>query len=1180
MYPLCRFPGRLAGQTFGILAFLFSFIVAIAGCGGGSKPIAVTISPSTSQSIDYGQSITLSASTANDVKNAGVSWTHSGVGALANQTTTGATYVAPTAAPGGSAAITAASVSSPTVSASVSVTVTAPPSFTTTSLPAGTEGTAYSQTVSASGGAGTLAYSVSSGSLPAGLSLSSSTGAITGTPTGPNTTSNFTVKVTDSSTAGAQSATQALSIAINQAAPPAITTTSLPGAVEFTAYSQTIAATGYAPLTYSVSAGSLPAGLSLNSSTGTITGTPAGPNATSNFTVQVTDHSNPVQTATQALSIAVSLPAAPTITTTTLPNAVVATPYSQTLAVSSGHGPFTWSISAGSLPSGLSINASTGVISGTPGNTTGTFNFTAKVVDSSNPPQSATQALTITVTLGPLAITPAALPTGALTETYPSASLNATGGLPPYTWSITSATGTFPPGLTLNSSSGAISGTPTTAGTYNFTAQVKDSTNATITGNFTIQVNAALAITTSSPLPAGTQGTSYSDTFAATGGVPNYTWSVVSPGTGSLPAGLSLSTSGQLSGIPTASGTFTFTVQVTDSFGYSTTANLSLTLAAAPTLSVTTSGSLPSGTVNTAYPASQLNATGGIQPYSWVVVTPGTGPLPPGLTLSSGGQITGTPTATGTYPFTVQVTDSATPTPNTATANLSITVNAAAITCDTTLTGKESLLLGDYAFVTNGFDSAGNPAAVGGVFVASGAAGANNITAGTLDLNLDATNGVTSNSLTSGSKYNLGQDSTGGYRGCMTFVTSAGTQHFAFSVDSVGSVTANVASDGHMINFDATGPFTAGILRQATSSAFSTNSITGSWAFGVDGAENSTSGGGKLAVAGVLNFSSGSVSGSGDVNNNGSVDDTLTAFPATAGITFNNGTYSVASNGRGTLAFTPSDSTSQVTMFVYVVSSNEVLFMDSDIQSSTNGGSPFTGRALKQSGTFSNSSLSGNHVIYASGISGTPGATRTEFDLVSTSGTTFSFAGYQNDGGSVSDPTSNSGSGSFNVASNGRVTLSCSACGKHLPIFYLSSANTGFFINSDNSVSFGYIVPQSSGTFSNSSLSGLYGFGTFDPQASGVSNESGAATFTPTTTPPSITGTSDKNAQGSLNPDGSISGTYSVSSNGVAVLPSGCTLTGTNANCDNLFVILSPTQAVMMKVISTNTTPAVSVLEH
>ena len=296
-------------------ALLYSLfiLVFISGCGANSTPapIAVTLSSGATQALDQGQSVTITATVANDSTSKGVTWSlASGPGAIASQTTTAVTYNANGAS--GSAVITATSVTDITKTFTVTITVTAVPAITTTTLPAGVEGTAYSQAIAKTGGAGTVTFSISAGTLPAGLTLSGA-GTISGKPTGPNGTANFTVKVTDSSTMTPMTAIQALSILVNLPPAPAITTTTLPPGVAGTAYSQMVAATGFGTLTFTTSAGAVPPGLTL-SSAGLISGTPTTPNATSNFTAMVTDSSNPVQTATQALSILINLPPPPTIT--------------------------------------------------------------------------------------------------------------------------------------------------------------------------------------------------------------------------------------------------------------------------------------------------------------------------------------------------------------------------------------------------------------------------------------------------------------------------------------------------------------------------------------------------------------------------------------------------------------------------------------------------------------------------------------------------------------------------------------------------------------------------------------------------------------------------------------------------------------------------------------------------
>jgi hypothetical protein len=584
-------------------ALLYSLfvLVFISGCGANSAPIAVTLSTGATQALDQGQSVAITATVANDSAAKGVTWSLAGggQGAIANQTTTAVTYNAGTAS--GTAVITATSVTDTTKISTLTITVTAPPAITTTTLQAGVEGTAYSQAIMKTGGAGTVTFSISAGTLPAGLTLSSA-GTISGTPTGPSGTASFTVKVTDSSTMTPMTATQALSILVNLPAAPTITTTTLPAGVEGTAYSQMVAATGFGTLTFTTSAGAVPAGLAL-SSAGLISGTPTGPNVTANFTVMVTDSSNPTQTATQALSIAINLPAPPSITTTTLAAGVEGTAYSQPVVATGGLGALTLTISAGSLPAGLSMSAA-GVITGTPTGPNGTANFTVMVTDHSNPAQSATKPLSILINLPPApSISPTTLPGGNVGTPYTHA-LAVTGGLGPFTWSVSS--GTLPAGLSFDATTATISGIPTTQQVnVAFTIQVTDSSNPQQSGSqpYTVTIGAPLplSITTTSPLPQGNLNVVYSATISATGGIAPYTFSL--DGTSSpLPASLGFSSGsnqGLISGTPTAVGTFTnIIVDVHDSQGTPATAQQTFTLTVLAPPSIT-SLSLASGQVGT-----------------------------------------------------------------------------------------------------------------------------------------------------------------------------------------------------------------------------------------------------------------------------------------------------------------------------------------------------------------------------------------------------------------------------------------------------------------------------------------------------------------------------------------------------------------------------------------------------
>lgn len=271
------------------------------------------------------------------------------------------------------------------------VTVTggmAPITLNPSSLPSGTVGAGYSQTITASGGTGAgYSYSVSAGTLPAGLSLSSA-GALSGTPSAAGA-SSFTITATDS---GAHTGSQSYALSINAAV--SVSPGSLPGGTVGSAYSQTITASGGTGTGYSfsVSAGTLPAGLGLSSG-GVLSGTPSA-FGTSSFTIRATDSGG--NSGSQSYSLAISA-ATLVLSPTGLPIGTVGAAYSQTITASGGTGTgYSYSVSAGTLPAGLSLSAS-GLLSGTP-TTAATYSFTATATDSAG--DSGSQAYNVTINAG------------------------------------------------------------------------------------------------------------------------------------------------------------------------------------------------------------------------------------------------------------------------------------------------------------------------------------------------------------------------------------------------------------------------------------------------------------------------------------------------------------------------------------------------------------------------------------------------------------------------------------------------------------------------------------------------------------------------------------------------------------------------------------------------------------
>ncbi len=603
-----------------------------------------------------------------------------------------------------------------------------------------------------------------------------------------------------------------------------------------------------------------------------------------------------------------------------------------------------------------------------------------------------------------------------------------------------------------------------------------------------------LTITTAT-LPGGITGQPYQSQLAASGGEPPYTWAVIS---GSLPSGLVLNPNGSITGTPTAQGTFPFTVQVTDHL--SNTANKNLAITVSSGLVITTT-QLPNAAEGVPYSAS-LFATGGNPPYTWSIVS---GSLPSGLTLSTGGAIRGTPTATGLSNFTVQVKDASS---NVAQAALQISVATPV---------SNGTLHGQYAIVLSGFN-AGSPF----FMVASMATDGNgNITSGKLDSNygqgepsdpsqcLGNRNCPMPEIIQSpGSSYDL---SAGNGLGAMTIATRdhAGNPHtyqFSISVSGNGCSANPLLSDcGRLIERDPSNPqlYGSGELKvQDPQYFFITAFFPGNFALSAAGEDSN---GKRYAAVGAL-ATNHITDVDIDCNSNGWLLQYCPLDQNDNGTVASNpfrGTFSSdldPNTGRGNfvnLGF-PNDpngyctggSTPTCGYAYYVINQQEMVLISIDAMSKPGKPAIWWFQRQPSTGTWGNSALSGTDLLALTGAgrTGTPDVSTGLFTADGAGHATFNSD--ENNGGTLTRQSS-SGTSAFDSVGQktGKATLSgFSQFGPGGAELYLYNQNSAYFLGSDAGVSFGVVEPQSGSPYSNASLSGNVIGSTVWAAASGVTN--------------------------------------------------------------------------------------------
>ena len=277
-----------------------------------------------------------------------------------------------------------------------------------------------------------------------------------------------------------------------------------------------------------------------------------------------------------------------------------------------------------------------------------TYNIGYSVIDANSCISVKTLAANIT-TCTPITVNPSTLNPGTVGMHY-SRTLSATGGVAPYTFGTNASA--LPPGLSL-STSGTLSGTPTTTGDFEFIVRSNDAIGCFGERSYTLRVNSPCPIITVSPntLPVGQVGLAYSVAFSAIGGTGPYVYTING---GPLPAGMSLNSNGNLTGTPTITGNFPFLVTATDVNGCTGERSYILVINSqtCPAISIDPPF-LPVPQVGSAYNRT-LTAIGGTAPHTFSVAS---GTLVTGLSLNSNGNLTGTPVSTGSFTFTVRVTD-------------------------------------------------------------------------------------------------------------------------------------------------------------------------------------------------------------------------------------------------------------------------------------------------------------------------------------------------------------------------------------------------------------------------------------------------------------------------------------------------------------------------------------------
>jgi len=598
---------RAAGRAVRAFAFVGCLVLSILAAQGQTSGQIPVITSAASASTAVGAAFSYQITASGSPTRYGATRLPSG---LTLNATTGRISGAPTAIDGAYNATVSATNTGGTGSQALQISLApARPVITSAATAAGRQGIAFTYKIVATN----FPRTFSATGLPSGLTVNATSGVISGTP---STAGNATVTLTASNSAGG--GTKSLVIAVLPQV-PVISSAASANTTVGAAFSYQITASG-SPIRYG--AISLPSGLTLNATTGRISGAPTVIDGAYNATVSAT---NAGGTGSQALRISVA-PARPVITSAATAAGRQSTAFTYKIAASN----FPRTFSATGLPGGLTVNATSGVISGTPsaaGNATVTLT-------ASNGAGGGTKSLVIAV-LPQVPVISSAASANTTVGTAFSYQITASGS--PTRYGVTS----LPSGLTLNATTGRISGAPTVIdGAYNATISA---TNAGGTGSKALRISLAPArpVITSAVTAAAKQGTAFTYKIAAT----NFPRTFSATG---LPSGLTVNaTSGVISGTPSTAGNATVTLTASNGAGGGTK---SLVIAVLPQAPVITSAASANAAVGTAF-SYQIIASGNPTRY-------GVTSLPSGLTLNATtGVISGVPTIVGNATMTISASN-------------------------------------------------------------------------------------------------------------------------------------------------------------------------------------------------------------------------------------------------------------------------------------------------------------------------------------------------------------------------------------------------------------------------------------------------------------------------------------------------------------------------------------------